>query len=57
MNRRKSNPTSPRGTQTMIPELPSHFAEHVLDYETDLDLDCKIETVLKLIELYSVKNI
>jgi len=41
----------------MIPELPSHFADQVLDCETDLDLDCKIETVLKLIELYSVNNI
>lgn len=58
MNNKKSNPTSPRNVVlATIPALPQHFAEQVLDYETELDLDCNIQTVLKLMELYSVLDI
>ncbi|OMJ84987.1 hypothetical protein SteCoe_13824 [Stentor coeruleus] len=53
MNKKKSNPSSPKGlTLNLLPGLPEHFAEHVLDYETELDLDCNINTILKLMELY-----
>lgn len=55
--KQKSNPSSPRGNQGNANVLPSQFAEHVLDCETDLDIDCKLETVLKLMELYSVIHI
>lgn len=55
MNYNKSNPTSPRNCGLgMGPGLPEHFAEQVLDFETEMDLDCSIGTVLKLMELYSV---
>ncbi|OMJ92574.1 hypothetical protein SteCoe_4583 [Stentor coeruleus] len=53
MNKKKSNPSSPRGLAlNLLPSLPEHFAEHVLDYEIELDLDCNINTILKLMELY-----
>lgn len=52
--KQKSNPTSPRGRQAGASILPNQFAENVLDCETDLDIECKLETVLKLMELYSV---
>ena len=54
MNKKKSNPTSPRLALNSTPGLPEHFAELVLDFETELDLDCTLATVLKLMELYSV---
>lgn len=55
MNKKKSNPSSPKGLAlNLLPGLPEHFAEHVLDYETELDLDCNINTILKLMELYKV---
>jgi len=52
MKNKKSNPTSPR--LDMGPKLPDHFAEQILDLETEVDLDCNLATVLKLMELYSV---
>lgn len=55
MNKNKSNPTSPRIlVLNPLPNLPEHFAENVLEYETELDLDCNIGTILKLMELYKV---
>ena len=51
----RSNPSSPRNlTLSLQPGLPPGFAEQVLESETDLDLDCAISTILKLMELYSV---
>ena len=58
MLKRKSNPSSPRNLNINThPTLPEHFAESVLDYETELDLDCNISKILKLMELYSVSPI
>jgi hypothetical protein len=57
MSKKKSNPVSPRGVQLSPPVLPEHFADQVLDLETELDLDCNISTITKLMELYSVMAI
>ena len=51
----RSNPSSPRSlTLCLQPGLPPNFAEQVLEYETELDLNCNITIILKLMELYSV---
>ena len=57
--KRKSNSSDPRMLRPKTKlSLPERFAEQVLDNETELDLDCNIGTIVKLIELYSViKNI
>ena len=58
MLNKRSNPSSPRNLNINTqPGLPENFAENVLDYETELDLDCSVATILKLIELYKVKPI
>ena len=54
MSKPKSKPNSPRGHIISTPVLPENFAEQVLDFETELDLDCNISSVRKLMELYSV---
>jgi hypothetical protein len=54
MKKLKSNTDCPKAVISSIPSLPEHFAEQVLDSETDLDLDCTLATILKLMELYSV---
>ena len=54
MSKHKSKPTSPRGQMISSPALPEHFAEQVLDFETELDLDCNISSITKLMKLYSV---
>lgn len=51
----KAKSVSPRMLRISTrPVLPEHFAEQVLDFETELDLDCNIPAIQKLIELYSV---
>lgn len=54
MSKPKSKPISPRGHIISNPTLPQNFAEQVLDFETELDLECNITSVTKLMELYSV---
>jgi hypothetical protein len=55
--KRNSAKSSPRGLAIKTyPTLPEHFADQVLEYETQLDLDCTISTIMKLMELYSVRS-
>ena len=54
MEKRKNSPSALQ--INTHPVLPKHFADQVLEFETELDLNCSINTVLKLMELYSVRN-